>query len=93
MLSSPLLIDKLNVPAVVLSPVISYLKLSREPDFRDPSENCKPPSVAPVELFKTIPSASVFSVNAVVPDPSVPPLNAAATTSSVIAPEPVSIVS
>ena len=79
-LSSPLLIDILNVPESVLTPEISYLKLSSEPVFKDPSENSNPLSVAPVELFKIVPSAKVFNVNATAPvAESVPP--------SVIAPK------
>jgi len=90
-LSSPLLIDKLNVPLAVLTPLISYLKLSLEPETSDPSLYCSPSSVALMELLSIVPSPIVFKVNALVPVPSVPPDNV--NTSVLIEPpEPVSIV-
>ena len=62
-LSSPLLIVKLNVPAVLFTPLISHLKLSAEPDFKDPSENSTPASEAPVVPLNTTPSPIVAKVN------------------------------
>ena len=73
-LSSPLLIDKLKVPLALLIPLISHLKLSIDPDFKDPSENCAPASAAPVVPLNTIPSPIVANVNTFSPaEESVPP--------------------
>ena len=74
-LSSPLLIVKLNVPAVLFTPLTSHLKLSIEPDFNEPSENCSPASEAPVVPLNTIPSPIVAKVNTFSPaEESVPPI-------------------
>ena len=71
-------------------PDTSYLKLSAEPDFNEPSPNCSPLSVALVELFNTSPLPKVSKVKALVPAPSVPPLRV--NTSPNEPPDPVSIV-
>ena len=62
-LSSPLLISRLNVPAVVLRPDISHLRLSLEPETNDPSEYSVPGSVDAVELLNLIPLPIVLRVN------------------------------
>ena len=76
----------------MLTPLISYLKLSLEPETSDPSSYCSPSSVALRELLSIVPSPIVFKVNALVPVPSVPPDNVNTSGPVILPPEPVSIV-
>ena len=67
LLSSPLLIDRENVPAPESTFVISHLMLSLEPETNDPSLLSAPASPAPVELFNNAPLPIVWIVKGASP--------------------------
>ncbi len=70
MLSSPCLTSNVNVPWELFTFAIWILKLSADPDTKDPSEFCAPASNAPEALLYWTPFPKVSKVNGAI---SVPP--------------------